>query len=168
MIVALEEAKYSLLEQREKVAELGNALRIDELREKATELEKQTYAEDFWNDQENSSKILQQVKQLKDKIEAYDKLSQSLEDAIVLAEMAIEENDESCVEEVQSELDNTEYSEDDTALFTMQMLSLVRPVIDGTLQQETDPDAFEGTYRWCTLYAEITALIKKYLQDYGL
>ena len=71
-------------------------------------------------------------------------------------------------EVVQNELDNTEYSEDDTALFTMQMLSLVRPVIDGTLQQETDPDAFEGTYRWCTLYAEITALIKKYLQDYGL
>ena len=106
MIVALEEAKYSLLEQREKVAELGNALRIDELRANAAELEKQTYAEDFWNDQENSSKVLQQVKQLKDKIEAYDKLSQSLEDAIVLAEMAIEENDEASVEEVQNELEN--------------------------------------------------------------
>ena len=106
MIVALEEAKYSLLEQREKVAELGNALRIDELRANAAELEKQTYAEDFWNDQENSSTVLQQVKQLKDKIEAYDKLSQSLEDAIVLAEMAIEENDEASVEEVQNELEN--------------------------------------------------------------
>ncbi len=106
MIVALEEAKYSLLEQRGKVAELGNALRIDELRVEAAELEKQTYAEDFWNDQENSSKILQQVKQMKDKIEAYDKLAQKLEDAITLAEMAIEENDESCVEEVQNELDD--------------------------------------------------------------
>ena len=104
MIVALEEAKYSLIEQREKVEELGNALRIDELRQNAAELEKQTYAEDFWNDQENSSKILQQVKQLKDKIEAYEKLSQKLEDALTLAEMAIEENDESCVEEVQKEL----------------------------------------------------------------
>ena len=94
MIVALEEAKYSLNEQRAKITELGSALRIDELREKAAELEKQTYAEDFWNDQENSSKILQQVKQLKDKIEAYEKLAQRLEDAITLAEMAIEENDE--------------------------------------------------------------------------
>lgn len=105
MIVALEEAKYSLNEQRAKIAELGNALRIDELRKSAAELEKQTYAENFWNDQENSSKILQQVKQLKDKIEAHEKLSQRLEDAITLAEMAIEENDESCVEEVQKELD---------------------------------------------------------------
>ena len=105
MIVALEEAKYGLNEQRAKIEELGSALRIGELRENANELEKQTYAEDFWNDQENSSKILQQVKQLKDKIEAYEKLSQRLDDAITLAEMAIEENDESCVEEVQKELD---------------------------------------------------------------
>ncbi len=112
MIVALEEARFSLLEQRGKVAELGNALRIDELRINAEELEKQTYAEDFWNDQENSGKILQQVKQLKDKIEAYDKLAQKLEDAITLAEMAIEESDESCVEEVQSELADIEKTEE--------------------------------------------------------
>ncbi len=104
MIVALEEAKYGLNEQRAKILELGSALRIDELREKAAELEQLTYAEDFWNDQENSSKILQQVKQMKDKIEAHEKLAQRLEDAITLAEMAIEENDESCVEEVQNEL----------------------------------------------------------------
>ena len=105
MIVALEEAKYSLNEQRAKITELGNALRIDEISEQAAELEKQTYAEDFWNDQENSSKILQQVKQLKDKIESFHKLAQKLEDAITLAEMAIEENDEAYVEEVQSELE---------------------------------------------------------------
>ncbi len=104
MIVALEEAKYSLNEQRAKIKELGSALRIDELRSRAADLDKQTYAEDFWNDQENSSKVLQQAKQLKDKIEAYEKLAQRLEDAITLAEMAIEENDESCVPEVQNEL----------------------------------------------------------------
>ncbi len=104
VIVALEEAKYSLIEQREKIEELGSALRIEELRAEAAELEKQTYAENFWNDQENSSKILQQVKQLKDKVEAFEKLAQKLEDAITLAEMAIEENDEAYVEEVQNEL----------------------------------------------------------------
>ncbi|MBE6679363.1 MAG: peptide chain release factor 2 [Ruminococcaceae bacterium] len=111
-MVALEEARFSLLEQRGKIKELGSALRIEEIREEAAELEKQTYAEDFWNDQENSSKILQQVKQIKDKIEAYEKLAQKLEDAITLAEMAIEENDESCVEEVQSELADIEKTEE--------------------------------------------------------
>ena len=104
MIIALEEAKYELIEYREKIKELGSALRIDELREKAAELEKQTYAEDFWNDQENSSRVLQNVKQLKDKIGAFEKLQTKLEDAIALAEIAIEENDESCIEEVTGEL----------------------------------------------------------------
>ena len=112
MIVALEEAKYNLNEMRGKVKELGSALRIDETREKAAELEKQTYAEDFWNDQENSSKILQQVKQLKDRVEEYEKLSHKLEDAITLAEMAIEENDESYTEEVQHELAEIQKTEE--------------------------------------------------------
>lgn len=112
MIVALEEAKYNLNEMRGKVKELGSALRIDETREKAAELEKQTYAEDFWNDQENSSKILQQVKQLKDRVEEYEKLAHKLEDAITLAEMAIEENDESYTEEVQHELAEIQKTEE--------------------------------------------------------
>ncbi len=106
MIIALEEAKYQLIEYREKIEELGSALRIDELKSKVATLEEQTYAEDFWNDQENSSKVLQTVKQLKDKIEAYENLATRLEDAIALSEIAIEENDESCVEEVTSELDS--------------------------------------------------------------
>ncbi len=112
LIVALEEAKYSLIDMRGKVKELGSALRIEETREKAAELEKQTYAEDFWNDQENSGKILQQVKQLKDRVEAYEKLSQKLEDAITLAEMAIEENDEAYTEEVQNELAEIQKTEE--------------------------------------------------------
>ena len=104
MIVALEDAKYKLLAMREKIEDLGSALRIEELRSVADELDKQTLDPDFWGNQENSSKILQKIKQTKDTIEDYEKLCARLEDAITLAEMAIEENDESYVEEVQSEL----------------------------------------------------------------
>ena len=105
MIIALEDAKYKLIGLREDLTELGSALRIDELREKVVELEKQTLDADFWSNQENSSKVLQTIKQAKDKIEGYDALCTRLEDAIALAEMAIEENDEGSVGEVQSELD---------------------------------------------------------------
>ena len=104
MIIALEEAKYKLISYREIVAELGSAMKIDELEKEIKELEEKTFAEDFWSNQENSSKILQKVKQLKDKYEAYKGLEGRLEDAITLAEMAIEENDESSIEEVESEL----------------------------------------------------------------
>ena len=104
MIIALEEAKLSLTKLREDVKELGSALRIDEKRVTVTELEEQTLAPDFWNNQENSSKILQTIKQTKDTVTDYDALGQRLEDAIVLAELAIEENEEGYVEEVEREL----------------------------------------------------------------
>ncbi len=105
MIVALEDAKYKLISLREGISDLGSALRIDELKTLAEELDKQTLDPDFWSNQENSSKVLQKIKQTKYTIDEYEKLCARLEDAITLAEMAIEENDESYVEEVQSELD---------------------------------------------------------------
>ena len=104
MIIALEEAKYKLQNLRTDLDELGSSLRIDELRENVVSLEAQTMAENFWGDQENSSKILQTIKQTKDKIEAYEALCAKLEDAITLAEVAIEEQDESYIEEVENEL----------------------------------------------------------------
>ena len=105
MIVALEDAKYKLLGMRESIEELGSALRIEETKELLFDLEAQTQAPDFWNSAEKSSKVLQTIKQGQDKVAGYEKLCARLEDAIALAEMAIEENDESYVEEVQSELD---------------------------------------------------------------
>ena len=104
MIIALEEAKYKLIAMKDTLAELSSALRIDALREESAELEKETFEENFWSNQVRSSKILQSIKQMKDQIEFYDDLCSRLEDALTLAEMAIEENDESSVEEVESEL----------------------------------------------------------------
>lgn len=104
LIVALEEAKYQLTGMRSVLKELGSALRIEETKEKLKDLEAQTAAPDFWNDTDHSSKVLQVVKQAQDKVEGYERLCARLEDAIALAEMAIEENDESFVEEVQAEL----------------------------------------------------------------
>ena len=104
MIVALENAKHELIGLRETVKELGSALRIEETKENLKDLEAQTQAPDFWNDAEKSGKVLQVIKQAQDKVSGYDKLCARLEDAIALAEVAIEENDESFVEEVESEL----------------------------------------------------------------
>ena len=103
MIVELEEAKRELISLRPDIKELGSALRIEALAAKAEELEQLTLAPDFWSSSE-SSKVLQTIKQSKDTIDGYNDLCARLEDAIALAEMAIEENDESCIEEVTSEL----------------------------------------------------------------
>ena len=104
MIIALEEAKYNLENFRADIKELGSALRINELRSKVADLEATTTSTEFWNDQENSGKVLKEIKRLKDKIANYDALEAKLEDTITLAELAIEENDESLVPEVEADM----------------------------------------------------------------
>ena len=104
MIVALENARRELIGMQDSIVELGSALRIEETKEKLKDLEAQTTAPDFWNNADNSSKVLQVIKQSQDKVAGYERLCARLEDAIALAEMAIEENDDSFVEEVESEL----------------------------------------------------------------
>ena len=104
MIIALEEAKRKLIDMRGDVKELGNALRITDLKAKSAELGAQTLDPNFWNNPDQANKITQELKQAQDTVEDYEKLCSRLEDAIALAEMAIEENDDSFVEEVESEL----------------------------------------------------------------
>ena len=103
MIVALEDAKRRLAAFDSVLSELKNQLRIDEAKEELVDLERETMVADFWNDAEKSSKKLQYIKQLKDKIESYEELCTKLIDAETLCEMAIEANDEDSVEEVVSE-----------------------------------------------------------------
>lgn len=103
MIIALEDAKYKLSSFDAQIDELAAALRIDDLKKEAEELEKQTLEPDFWNDQANSSKVLKHTKHIKSKIENFESLKNKLSDAQVLCEMAIDENDESMVDEITSE-----------------------------------------------------------------
>ena len=105
MIIALEEAKRRLSALAPSVKQLRESLRIDALTEEAKELEAKTYAPDFWENQETSGVTLKQLKRLKDTIEEYEALSTRFDDAVVLTEMAIEEDDESSVEEVTKEVD---------------------------------------------------------------
>ena len=103
MIIELEEVKQRLKALKEEAAELASSLKIEKLSEIARELEEKTFAPNFWDDMENSSKVLKELKGAKDTIAEYEKLCSSIDDAITLAEMGIEEDDESVLEEVLSE-----------------------------------------------------------------
>lgn len=73
----------------------------------------------FWDDMENSQKVLQKIKQLKDKVGAYDSLKSSWEDTLTLIELADEENDESMLDEVKSSVDNIKSTLDTMTLETL-------------------------------------------------
>ena len=68
--------------------------------EKVEELEEISADPSFWDEMEKAQSILQKTKQLKDKIEGFEKLNTDFEDIMTLIEMGNEENDESVVDEV--------------------------------------------------------------------
>ena len=69
---------------------------------KLRELEEQTNSSEFWNEQENSAKVLQEIKILKDKVIAFKKIQSDLSDLEVLLELGLESNDENVVPEVKT------------------------------------------------------------------
>ncbi len=71
-------------------------------------LEEESAKPDFWDDMENSQKVLQKTKQLKDKVERYNTLKGAWEDALTLIEIADEENDESMLPEVKKAVEEVE------------------------------------------------------------
>lgn len=106
---------------RTELAELSHALKIEATERRIEELDKLTYEPDFWASAEKSGKALQELKQLKTKVEDYHALEARLEDAISLAELAIEEDDESFTDEVlaeQAAIEQTAESMRLTALLT--------------------------------------------------
>ena len=70
-----------------------------ESRKQIDELEAKTSDPDFWGDQSNSQTVLKQLKLQKNKVSAFDKLEGKYEDALTLAEMGIEAQDESILPE---------------------------------------------------------------------
>ncbi|MDR1664302.1 MAG: PCRF domain-containing protein, partial [Clostridiales bacterium] len=56
----------------------------------------------FWEDPENSQKLLQQIKQLRNKVTVFEKLSSQYDDVVTLAELGIEEQDASVISEAQA------------------------------------------------------------------
>ena len=64
------------------------------------ELEEKTSDPGLWNDMEAAQKILQEIKRLKSKIADFDSLNESYEEALVLIDLAEEEEDESLAGEI--------------------------------------------------------------------
>ena len=74
---------------------------------------------DFYDDMEAAGKILQQIKGRRDRLERYSKLKTDWEDLSTLVELAIEESDESVLDEVKTGYNNLATTLEDMKLETM-------------------------------------------------
>ncbi|MDO4617972.1 MAG: peptide chain release factor 2 [Clostridia bacterium] len=101
-MIEYDEYRLRLQGMEKSISDLKESLDIEGTRKEIEELEAQSAAPDFWDDMENSQKVLQKTKQLKDKVERYNQLHGAWEDALVLCDLANEENDEGMLPEVKS------------------------------------------------------------------
>lgn len=83
------------------------------------DLDEQCMAPDFWDDMQNSQKVLQRSKNLKDKVAAFNDIVSSQEDALMTIEMAEEENDGSFVDDIKNSVDELTAKIDKMTLETL-------------------------------------------------
>lgn len=109
-MLEFEEYKVKLNNIRPSLDGLQDALKLEAAAKEIEELEKASEMPGFWNDVEKSQKVQKRLKNLKAKSEKYASLCSSWDDMMTICEMAIEENDESMLEELKDEF--SKFSED--------------------------------------------------------
>ena len=105
-MLLLDELRLELEGYRKDMADLYNILNIDKLKEDNAKLQEQSAADGFWDDLENSQKVMQTIKQNEATIENYKKLNEMLEDTLTMIELTVEEGndeDEATVAELKAE-----------------------------------------------------------------
>ncbi len=118
-MLQFEELRLELLEQKKPLAELAEALGLEDMKKEIAVLEEQTAAPDFWDNLQNSQKVLQQVAGLKNKVEAYEKLNADFEDTLVMIELSDEEEDESMFPDCRESVDRIKAELDKQTLSTL-------------------------------------------------
>ncbi|HCA54442.1 MAG TPA: peptide chain release factor 2, partial [Ruminococcaceae bacterium] len=103
-MLQFEELKLQLEALEPDIKDLANALGLDKMKMEIEQLEQRAAQPGFWDDVENSQKVLQKTGALKNKVSAYDELVSAYEDTMALIELANEEEDLSLLEEAQQEL----------------------------------------------------------------
>ena len=104
-MLQFEELRLGLLALTEELENLCEAMDIAHNRQRLADLEGQTAAEGFWNDQENSQKVVREMSHIKGILRAYEKLQTAYDDTLTLVELAIEMGDESVYDEAKQGYD---------------------------------------------------------------
>ena len=137
---------------------LGRALKLDDVRAEISSLEAESAKEGFWNDVANSQKVQKRLKQLQNKLGGYEKLCSQWDDLMTICEMAIEENDESMLDELKSGFAQFESTLESMRLSTLlsgeydanNAILTIHPGAGGTEAQ----DWAQMLYRMYTRWAE--------------
>lgn len=106
-MLLLDELRVELEGYRKDMKQLYEILDIDKAKAEIAELQEQSGKDGFWDDIENSQKVMQTIKHDEATIESYNKLNEKLEDALTMIELAMEEeDDEDTAQEIKRDADH--------------------------------------------------------------
>lgn len=157
-MLEFEEYKVKLNNMKPTLDGLGSALKLDDAKREIAELEAESAKDGFWNDLDRSQKVQKRMKQLQQKCEKYEKLCSTWDDLMVICEMALEENDDSMLAELESDYAKLEGDLEAMRLSTLlsgeydanNVILSIHPGAGGTEAQ----DWAQMLYRMYTRWAE--------------
>ena len=95
--------KQKLNDCRPALEGLAASLNLEGLKNELERLHAMQEAPGFWDDPDKSQKIVVKTKQAETKVERYEKMVATWDDLMTICEMAAEEDDDSMLEELESE-----------------------------------------------------------------
>ena len=104
-VIQYEELKLKLEDRQPELKELAEAMGLAALKEEQARLEEQSAQPDFWDDMDNSQKVLRKISGIKNRVAAYQSLADDFEETLMLIEIADEEGDLSHFDEAKESVD---------------------------------------------------------------
>ncbi len=98
-MLELEENFRFLNELKNKLIEIKDSMKIENLKQELKQLENQSLEEDFWKEQENSTIVFSKIKKLQKKISLYEDLETELNNLIEMNELLNLEPEEELLQE---------------------------------------------------------------------
>ena len=99
-MIEFDEYKVKLNDLKPKLDGLSDSLNLGACREEMERLQAQIESPGFWDNQDISQQVMKRSRQLEAKVGRYEKMLSQWDDLMTICEMAIEENDESMLEEL--------------------------------------------------------------------
>jgi peptide chain release factor 2 len=118
-MIQFDEYKVKLNDLKPKLEDLEASLGLAAAQDELERLHAMAAADGFWNDLDNSQKVLQRTKSLENKVNGYHKMCADWDDLFTICEMALEENDDSMLPELEAGYESLEKRMEDARLETL-------------------------------------------------
>ncbi len=118
-MIEFDEHKVKLTGMKPKLDGLSDSLNLGACEEELERLQAQIESPGFWDNQAVSQQVMKRSRQLESKIGRYRKMQESWDDLMTIIEMAVEENDESMLDELKTGYASLEEQMEATRLETL-------------------------------------------------